>query len=189
MNNGIDNMNKKLRNIVIGGLALLVVAVSCFGQAGIDRMVNAYSLVTVTWSSFTVTDLTVNDDLGVTDDLTVDGNASLNGDTSVDANLTVTGTITHGGAQATAFSGILTTNITVDFGACGTNETVTVAVTLPGATTNCAVAFNLPEAHTSFRYNAFATAANTVTVSASNISITNAINQAAMPARITVIKY
>lgn len=89
----------------------------------------------------------------------------------------------------TPITAILSTNVSVDFGSCNTNVTVTSTVTLTGATTNDVVVANFGAPHTSFRYLAAITAADTITLSASNISITNAIDQAAMPVRLTVIKY
>ncbi len=164
---------KRIRNILCVGLVALVAALTTYSQVGIDRMVNAYSLVTATWSSFTV---------GTLNYTTSSGGA-------ISATALSAGTLTIGGAQATTVSGILTTNATVDIGATGTNVTSTVTVTLPGATTNCTVAFQLIDPHPSFRYNAFVSAADTITLYASNISITNAINPPAIGARFTVFKY
>jgi hypothetical protein len=84
---------------------------------------------------------------------------------------------------------ILTATGNVDFAACGTNATVTANITVTGATTNGACFFNLVTPHTSFRYNAFVSAADTVTISASNISITNAINQDPISARVVVFQF
>lgn len=83
----------------------------------------------------------------------------------------------------------LTATGTPDFDSCGTNATVTANITVTGATTNDAVFFNLVSPHTSFRYNAFVSAADTVTISASNISITNSIDQDPISARVVVIGY
>lgn len=126
-----------------------------------QAVVTSEGLVTTQWSSLAVTTLeaTTFD----TDQLTVGGG----------------GDITK----------IYTATDTVDFGACGTNATVTANITVTGATTNGAVFFNLVTPHTSFRYNAFVSAANTVTISASNISITNAINQDPISARVVVFQF
>ncbi len=86
-------------------------------------------------------------------------------------------------------SGILTTNVSLDFGSCGTNATVVVTQTITGVTTNDVAIVNISNPHTSFVYNCSVTEADTVTIRASNISITNNINQAAIDSRIVVFKY
>lgn len=137
-------------------LLAILAATAVFAQVGIDRVVNAYSLVTNTWSAFTVTTL----------------NAS---------------SVSIG--SGTSFTGIASTNVSLDFASCNTNATVTLTQTISGIDTNDVAVVNIVSPHTSFVYNCSVTAADTVTIRASNISITNAINQAATDARITVIKY
>ncbi len=147
-------------------IASTLLIASTYGQVGIDRLVNVYSLMNQTWDTFTSTVVTgtlVRSVSGLT--------------------------VGYGQVNATAIGGIVTTNVSLDFASCGTNATVVLTQAISGVDTNDVAVVNITNPHTSFVYNVSVTAADTVTIRASNISITNAINQAAIDARIVVFKY
>lgn len=170
---------KKLNMKFIAIAAIIATSVTLFAQVGADRLVNAYSLINNTWTRFTATTInatTVAAGTVTTSSLIIDTDA-------VDA----VGGIAVGGGPT--IYGILSTNISVDFGACGTNATVTLTQAVTGATTNDAVIFTVNQPTANFIYQGAVTSAGVVTLYASNISITNNVNPAASVARLTVLHY
>lgn len=160
---------KKHQKILGGLLVAMMLAVTAYGQTTANVLVSMYSLVNSTWETFTATTITAT--------------------TLTAGTLNATTIAISGGSGGTTLAGITSTNVSVDFGACGTNATVTVTKTIAGIDTNDVAVVNIVAPHTSFVYNCSVTGADTVTLRASNISITNAINLDPTDARITVFKY
>lgn len=91
--------------------------------------------------------------------------------------------------NAIAPTNILTATATLDFGSINAAATGTLTVTVTGATTNDSVALGLPAAPTSgIVFQAYVSATDTVTVSATNITAAP-IDPASATYRVTVFNY
>lgn len=91
--------------------------------------------------------------------------------------------------NAIAPTNVLTATATLDFGSIAAAATATLTVTVTGATTNDSVALGLPAAPTSgIVFQAYVSAADTVTVSATNITAAP-IDPASATYRVTVFNY
>lgn len=150
-------INKRIAAILACGL----IATTVFAQVGVDRMVNAYSLITNTWATFNVTTLTA-------------------------ANIDITGGLTVGAGES--FEKILSAATTLDYAAVPTNQIAILTITVAGAGTNGVPFLNIVTPNTNCTYTATIEATNTVTVRAANISLNDIANHAVTSARVIVFQ-
>ena len=154
----------------------------------------AVTTSTTSGSLDVTTNATVGGTLGVTGVLTA--STSVNSPTATLGTLTVTnaataGTLAVGGGSV--IKAIYSTNYTVNFGTVGTNATVIVDATLPGAGTNSVTSLgydaSLATLPSGMSISGGVSATNTVTLRFYNGSITNSYSPVSRWIRMTVFQY